>query len=171
MSGQDDVIPVFVGRQLSNLRHFVSKSAAHFDAVGVTDASVLESRLAPDMYPFSSQIEIATDLGVSACALLGAIEHAELQSVGTTLSGCIARISSAVAVVSAAEPQKLAGWERREVRLVVPTGGELHYSGHSYFHEFLAPNLLFHISIAYGLLRSLGAPIGKLDFHGVGAAA
>ena len=63
----------------------------------------------------------------------------------------------------------VSAFEGAETRsIVVPTRayGELRFSGKGDLFEFVLPNVHFHSSIAYALLRHAGVPLGKQDFLG-----
>ena len=46
--------------------------------------------------------------------------------------------------------------------------GDMPFKGLAFLTGFVLPNFLFHVSIAYAILRHNGVPIGKLDFLGRG---
>jgi hypothetical protein len=60
---------------------------------------------------------------------------------------------------------KIDGSEARAITLQTRTG-ELHFQGQSYLLDFVIPNLFFHSTTTYAILREAGAPIGKMDFMG-----
>ena len=44
--------------------------------------------------------------------------------------------------------------------------GEMHFEGQAYLLHFVLPNVFFHCTTAYNILREAGAEIGKMDFIG-----
>jgi hypothetical protein len=42
----------------------------------------------------------------------------------------------------------------------------LQFTGANYVRDFALPNLLFHVTTAYAILRNRGVAIGKRDFLG-----
>ena len=53
---------------------------------------------------------------------------------------------------------------------------EIHFAGKNLKSEagvfvtrYAVPNFFFHVSIAYGILRSCGVSLGKADYLGIGA--
>ena len=60
----------------------------------------------------------------------------------------------------------LQGSETRAVTLSTRTRGDLHFDGRGYLLGFALPNLFFHVTTAYALLRHNGVEVGKKDFMG-----
>jgi hypothetical protein len=75
------------------------------------------------------------------------------------------RIDRPLALIRDLPADQIDGSEARPIRLQMRTG-ELHFEGQSYLLDFLLPNLFFHCTTTYAILRESGVPIGKLDFIG-----
>jgi hypothetical protein len=76
-----------------------------------------------------------------------------------------ARIAKTVAFVNGVKPEQLAGSETREI--VLPIGpNTVTFKGEWYLKHFVLPNLYFHVTTAYDLLRHNGVELGKRDFIG-----
>jgi hypothetical protein len=43
---------------------------------------------------------------------------------------------------------------------------ELHFSGQDFLLQFVLPNLFFHCTTSYAILRQAGVALGKMDFMG-----
>ena len=152
--------PVFT-RALTNLSAMIDKALA----AGVSEATLLEARLAPDMHPFPRQIQMASDSAKGAVARLAGVEPPAMPDTETTIDELKARIAATIAYVNSIEAAALDGAEDREVVLKFP-GAEMKFTGADFLTGFALPNFFFHITIAYALLRASGAPIGKMDFLG-----
>jgi hypothetical protein len=152
--------PVFT-RALNNLSAMIDKALA----AGVSEATLLEARLAPDMHPFPRQIQMASDSAKGAVARLAGVEPPAMPDTETTIAELKARIAATVAYVNSIDAAALDGAEDREVVLKFP-GAEMKFTGADFLTGFALPNFFFHITIAYALLRANGAPIGKMDFLG-----
>ena len=61
-------VPAFI-RSLTNLAAILEKGAAQALARKIDEAVLLESRLYPDMFPLSRQVQIATDTARSGALL------------------------------------------------------------------------------------------------------
>lgn len=152
--------PVFT-RALSNLSAMIDKTLA----AGVSETTLLEARLAPDMHPLPRQIQMASDSAKGAVARLAGVEPPAMADTETTIDELKARIAATIAYVNSVEAAALDGAEDREVVLKFP-GAEMKFTGADFLTGFALPNFFFHITIAYALLRANGAPIGKMDFLG-----
>lgn len=152
------VAPVIV-RSLGRLIALIDKAAA----CGVPEADILNARLAPDMLPFTKQVQIASDTAKFAMARLTATDGPVMPDTETTLAELKARIVRTIAYVESVDPAGFEGAEDREIVLKFPSV-EMRFIGREYVNQFVLPNLFFHITVAYSLLRAQGLNIGKNDF-------
>ena len=160
-------VPVFV-RALANLRHVLQQGEAHAKAKNVSDAVLLQTRLIPDMLPLVKQVQIACDMACRGCARLAGVEPKSFPDNEATLAEVYARIDSATAYVQGFQPAQIDGSEARSV--VFPSRnsptGEQRFEGQAYLLDYVLPNLFFHCTTAYAILREAGAGLGKADFLG-----
>ncbi|WP_133498761.1 DUF1993 domain-containing protein [Cognatilysobacter terrigena] len=155
-------IPVFV-RALRNLRHILEKGAAHARERGVDADSLLQLRIVDDMLPLSRQVQIACDMAKNGAARLAGQDPVPLADEETTLEQLYARIEKTVELIEGVDASKIDGSEGREIVLKMRSG-ELRFNGQDYLLQFVLPNLYFHVTTTYALLRREGAPLGKTDF-------
>ena len=159
-------VPVFV-RQLRNLRSVLEIGEKFAGEKGIAPEVLLQSRLIADMLPLVKQVQIATDMAKNACTRLTATEPVPFADDETTFEELYARIDRCIAHVESFKPDQFAGAESRAISFKT-RAGELHFDGLGYLTSFVLPNLLFHASITYAILREAGAPLGKNDFLGAG---
>lgn len=157
-------VPVFV-RALTNLAHVLKKGEAHAAAKGITDEVLLQVRLIPDMLPLVKQVQIAADMATRGAARLAGVEPQAFEDNETTLAQLQARIERALAYVKTFTPAQIDGSEARAIVLKMRTG-ELNFTGQNYLLQFVLPNLFFHCTTTYTILREAGAELGKSDFIG-----
>ena len=157
-------VPVF-DRALTNLAHVLKKGEAHATAKGVTDEVLLQTRLIPDMLPLVRQVQIAADMATRGAARLAGVEPQAFEDNETTLAQLQARIERALAYVQTFTPAQIDGSEARAIVLKMRTG-ELNFDGQCYLLQFVLPNLFFHCTTTYTILREAGAELGKSDFIG-----
>ncbi|HEV2539998.1 MAG TPA: DUF1993 domain-containing protein [Frateuria sp.] len=155
-------VPVFE-RALSNLLHVLKKGEAHAKAKGVTDEVLLGTRLIPDMLPLTKQVQIACDMAARGAARLAGVEPASFEDNETTLEQLYARIEKVIAYVKGFTPAQIDGSETRAIELKMRSG-ELKFTGQEYLLTFVVPNLYFHCTTTYVILREAGADLGKTDF-------
>ena len=157
-------VPVFV-RALGNLRHVLQKGEAFAAEKGVAPEVLLQTRLIPDMLPLVNQVRIATDMAMRGTARLAGAEPTPVADEETTFAELYARIDNALASIGKFTAAQIDGSESRPITLQMRTG-ELKFDGQSYLLHFLLPNLFFHTTTTYDILRQGGVPLGKTDFIG-----
>jgi hypothetical protein len=160
-------VPVFV-RMLRDLSAILAKAAAYADAKAIDPSVLVNARLAPDMYPFAHQVQIATD-GVKGCiARLAGIEVPSYADTETTFAELQARIAKTVAFIQSVNAEQIDGSEERLITLKA-LGKEKSFRGQPYLLGFVLPNFYFHVTTAYTILRHTGVEIGKTDLLGSAA--
>jgi hypothetical protein len=132
---------------------------------GLDEASLMEARLAPDMRPFPDQIRMASFSARSCVARLTDQPWPKTDDAEASLAELKDTVALSIAFIQAAGAAAFDGAETRRVELRFP-GVELNFEGAGYLTSFALPNFYFHLSMAYAILRHLGAPLGKRDFLG-----
>jgi hypothetical protein len=156
----DASIPPLI-HMLGGLSQILSKGEAH----GGIDPN--DARLAPDMLPLKNQVYIATD-GAKGCgARLAGVEIPKYEDVETTLPELKARVAKTIAFLKTLDRKSFAGSENKDIVLKFPNA-TLEYKGGDYVNKFVLPNVYFHITTAYGILRNRGVALGKTDYLGGG---
>jgi len=157
-------IPVFV-RMLDNLSGILDKAAAHAEAKKIDPAIFVNARLAPDMFPLSRQVQIATDMVKGCAARLAGIEVPSYEDNETTFSELQARIAKTKAFIESVSASQVDGSEERKITLKFGSK-ELSFLGQAYLLDFVLPNVHFHLTTTYAILRHNGVEIGKKDYTG-----
>jgi uncharacterized protein len=157
-------VPVFV-RQLRAMAGVLAKGAAFAAEQGIDPASLIEARLAPDMLPLPKQVQIATDMAKGCAARLAGVEAPRYEDNETSFEMLQERIARTIAYLETIPAQAIDGSEERDIVLKL-RDRELPFKGQAYLLGFVLPNVLFHASTAYGILRMKGVPLGKQDFLG-----
>jgi hypothetical protein len=157
-------IPVFV-RAMNVLTALLDKAEAYAGEKGIELSTLVNARLAPDMYPLSGQIQRASDACKFAVKRLSGLDAPAFEDVETTFPELRKRIADTVAWLESVSEQQMAGSESKTVQL---SFGDFKpsFRGDAYLLSFALPNFYFHIVTAYDILRHNGVPVGKLDFLG-----
>ncbi|MEO0373649.1 MAG: DUF1993 domain-containing protein [Cyanobacteria bacterium P01_A01_bin.17] len=158
-------IPPMV-RALNNLIGILEKGAAHAESKGI-DASVLvNTRLFPDMFPLAKQVQIASDVARRGAARLAGAEAPAMEDNEATFPELIARSRKTIEYLETFTPEQIDGSEEHIIAL--PLGGDNVYKfpGLPYLLSFVMPNVYFHVTTAYDILRHCGVEIGKIDYLG-----
>jgi hypothetical protein len=150
---------------LRNLSNLLDKGAQHIADKGGDPATLLESRLAPDMLPFKAQVFIATDTAKGCAARLAGVEVPSYPDIETTIPELQARIQKTVEFLESVDPAAVSSADDKAIQLKFPNA-TFDFTGKSYVTTFVLPNFYFHVTTAYALLRSYGVSIGKRDYLG-----
>ena len=157
-------VPVFV-KTLGNLSAILDKAAAHAEAKKIDPAVLLASRLYPDMFPLTKQVQVACDFAKGTVARLAGQEPQKYDDNETTIEALKARIAKTVDYVQGFQAAQFAGAEERDVQMKI-RDQTLTFKGLSYLAHMALPNFYFHATTAYDILRHNGVELGKRDFIG-----
>lgn len=157
-------IPV-LARGLQALSAFLAKAETDLAARKIDPAVLVSSRLAPDMHPFSRQVQIACDMAKGGAARLAGIEAPSYADTETSFEELRARIAKTLDFVQSVTEAQFEGAETRAITIKTPFR-DLNFTGEIYLPMFVLPNFYFHCTAAYLILRHNGVPLGKMDFMG-----
>ena len=157
-------IPVCI-RALTNLDNVLRKGETFVKEKKVDESVLLTSRLAVDMLPLTNQVQIASDVSKGVGARLSGGESPKYEDNEQSFTELYARIHKTVEYISGIKPEQIDGSENNTIVLNLPDT-ELKFTGIDYLLGFALPNLAFHVSTAYNILRHNGVDIGKRDYLG-----
>ena len=157
-------VPVFV-RSLGNLKKILKKAEKHAIAKKIDPAVFLEGRLAPDMFTLVRQVQIATDMAKGCVARLAGRKVPSYKDNEATFAQVYARIDKTIKYVKSFKASQIDGNEDRQIE--IPTRYVTYkFNGREYLYHFVIPNVFFHVTTAYAILRHYGVNVGKKDFLG-----
>ena len=157
-------VPVFE-RMLGNLLGWLDKAEAHAQAKKFDTSVYLAARLAPDMLPFTKQIQIACDAAKFGVARLAGVEAPKFADDETTLDQLRERVRKTLDFIRSVPAAQVDGTEDKDVT-VPRRDGSITMKGQAYLQRFVLPNFFFHVTTTYALLRHAGVDLGKMDFLG-----
>lgn len=157
-------IPVFI-HKLGNLSNILTKAAAHAEAKKIDQTVFTNARLFPDMLPLSRQIQIACDAAKAGAARLAEVELPSFEDVETTFPELQERIAKTVKFLESIKESQINGKEELKISYT-QRGKESNFIGQPYLLNYVLPNLYFHITTTYAILRHNGVEVGKKDFLG-----
>ncbi len=156
-------LPVFT-TMLTNLSHMLDKAQAFVDAKKCDPLALTQFRLAPDMLPFTRQVLIACDAAKNGVARLSGVEAPKFEDNEVTLPELKARIQKTLDYLATVPADKLDGTELKEITFPVGREGTRTMLGEAYLKHWATPNVYFHTTTAYAMLRHNGVELGKADF-------
>ena len=150
---------------MRNLSAILDKTQAYIDAKKIDPAALLQFRLFPDMLNLTRQIQIASDTAKGVVARLAGVDIPTYEDNETSVAELQARIAKTIAFIEGFTPAQLDGTEDKAI--VTKRGDkETHYTGMQFLLGHAIPNVYFHVSIAFAILRHNGVEIGKRDYLG-----
>ena len=152
---------------LGNLSWLLQKAEASATARKIDPAVLLNSRLAPDMFPLTRQVQIAGDIAKNAISRLAGVEPPRFEDTETTIEQLRARIARTIDYIKSIPASAFEGSETRDIK--VPAGDKtLEFKGLDFVQSWLIPHVFFHVTTAYNILRHNGVELGKSDYIGGG---
>ena len=152
-----------LANSLANLSYLLDKGHAHAVARKYDPALLLAARLAPDMFPLTRQVQIASDASKFGVSRLAGIEAPKFEDNEQTFEELRARIARTIDFIKGVPAAALEESEDRVIK-VPARDRTLEFKGLDYLVRFVIPNVFFHITTAYAILRHAGVEIGKTDF-------
>ena len=152
-------------RALKALSTFLTKAEDSAKARGFDPANLLSARLAPDMFALTRQVQIVSDGAKGGAARLAGVEAPSFPDTETSFAELHQRIDNTIAFLESLDPVKFDGDPDRPLSLKMG-GQEFTFTALSFLQTFVLPNLYFHVSTAYAILRHNGVPVGKRDYLG-----
>jgi hypothetical protein len=159
----DLLVPQFI-KTLKNLDSMLDKAAGYADSKKFDMAVLLDSRLAPDQFPLTRQIQIVCDTAKLGASRLTGKPAPTQEDNEKTLSEVRARIASVVTYLETfnVEDYKNAA----TITVTQPRWEGKTLTGEQYAIHHVIPNFYFHVTTAYSILRHNGVDVGKKDFLG-----
>lgn len=161
----DLTIPVYI-RSLTNLAAILAKGEAFAAEKGLDPADLLATRLVENMHPLPYQVQRACDSAKGTACRIGGVENRVFPDEEQSFQDLQARIAGVIGFLRHVPREAMEGQEEKAVKLDLPDGRSIPFTGQSFALGFALPNFFFHVTMAYALLRHRGVPIGKLDYLG-----
>lgn len=149
-------------RILSELLH---KGESYLKDKQLDEGTLLEARLAPDMFPLLRQVQIVSDTSKGAAARLSGREVPSMPDTETSFAELQQRIEKTIACLREFSAEDFAGSEGRTI-VMKAKDRELTFNAQDYLLNFAIPNFYFHLTTAYDILRHRGVDVGKMDYLG-----
>ncbi|CAN7576325.1 DUF1993 domain-containing protein [Phenylobacterium sp. LjRoot225] len=161
----DATVPNYL-QILRSLRGVLEKGLAHAQATGVDPDSLVEARLAEDMFPLSFQVQRVADHSAGALRDVSQGAFSFPSKDRFDYAGLQTLIADAETAVSGWTREAVNALEGREVLFDTGRSPARTFTAEAFLFSFSLPNFHFHAVTAYGILRMKGAPIGKMDYLG-----
>jgi hypothetical protein len=161
---QPHVLPP-LDRALGALAAILAKAEAHCADKGIKPEALLQFRLFPDMFPLLRQVQLTCDFAARATARLAGEEPKSFPDTETGFAELQARIRAARGYIAGFDPARLDGAGSRAITIRI-RGADMTMSGQDYLTLYALPQVYFHLTTAYNILRHNGVALGKADYMG-----
>ncbi len=151
-------------KMLRNLDACLEKASANAAAKKYDPSVLLQSRLAPDMFPLMRQIQSTCDQAKFAASRTSGKETPSHPDTEQTMEEARKRIATVVAYLETFSQTDFDGIEKRTV--TTPRWEGKSMTAVDYLVEHAVPNFFFHLTTSYAILRANGVDVGKKDFLG-----
>jgi hypothetical protein len=152
-------------KALGQLTFVMEKGVANAKTRGFDTSVLVNSRLAPDMLPFSKQIQLTSDFAKNSMARLAGVDPPKFEDIETTMDELFARIKKTIEYIDSVQPAALEGSETRDIKIPL-RDRTVEFKGLVFLQTWALPNFFFHYVTAYNLLRHNGVDVGKRDYLG-----
>ena len=149
---------------LTNLSHLLDKAQAFAQAKKIDPSVLVNDRLAPDMFAFARQVQISCDAAKNGLARLAGVEPPKFEDHEKTIDELKTRIQQTLDFIATIDAAKVDGTEAKEITFPAGPNVTRTMKGQDYLLKWMLPNLFFHVTTAYGILRHNGVDVGKLDY-------
>jgi uncharacterized protein len=151
-------------RMLGNLSHILQVAQAFCEERKIDPAVLTNDRLAPDMFPLSRQVQIACDAVKNGLARLSGLDAPKFEDNETTFAQLQERIQKTLDFVATVPASALDGTEGKDISFPAGPSITRTLKGQDYLSGWMLPNMYFHITTAYAILRHNGVAVGKIDY-------
>jgi hypothetical protein len=150
---------------LHNLDNILDKTQEHIDAKKVDIATIIDFRLFPDMFSMVRQVQIACDTAKGVVARLAGVEIPIDEDNERSIKDLKQRIGETIVFMEGFSPEQIDGTEDKPI-VTKRHDKETHYKGMQFLLGHAIPNVYFHVTTTYNILRHNGVEIGKRDYLG-----
>jgi hypothetical protein len=150
---------------LHNLEKILDKAQEHVEIKKIDIASIIDFRLSPDMFSLVRQVQIACETAQGVVARLAGVEIPASEDNERNIRELKQRIAKTIAFIEGFSPEQIDGTEDKPI-VTKRHDKETHYKGMQFLLGHAIPNVYFHVTTTYNILRHNGVEIGKRDYLG-----
>ena len=158
----DSSVPVYIP-YMKTLSRLLKKAEDNCVARKIDPSVMLQSRLFPDMFPLTRQVQIACDTAKFAGARLSGNTAPSWADDEKSFAELQARIGKTIDYINALDKTQFEGAASRAITFKAGQR-EFNFTGKDYLAKYALPNFFFHVVTAYNILRHNGVEIGKTDY-------
>ncbi|HEV7232682.1 MAG TPA: DUF1993 domain-containing protein [Sphingorhabdus sp.] len=172
MSLTNLLVPTFT-QMLGTLSNWLAKAQVQLPAAEAE--ALLSARLAPDMFPLSTQIRFAcVQVHEAISRLKGEAFSATREDLLTegrsagdqpgSIASAQTRIAETIALLESLGPDALDANADTAIAHELPNGMIFDLTAEQYARDWTLPQFYFHLMTAYAILRGQSVDLGKADY-------
>ena len=150
---------------LHNLEKILDKAQEHVEIKKIEIASIIDFRISTDMFSMVRQVQIACETAQGVVARLAGVEIPASEDNERNIRELKQRIAKTIAFIEGFSPEQIDGTEDKPI-VTKRHDKETHYKGMQFLLGHAIPNVYFHVTTTYNILRHNGVEIGKRDYLG-----
>ena len=164
MEMYDLSVPIFK-KKLSILFAILQRTSQQISNGRLKSEDILNAQLTSDMWNFTRQVQMTTDFIKNGVARLAGIKFETFEDDEKSLAELQARLIRTISCLNEIKPEQINGAENRIIEIEIRKT-KFEFTGSEFLQNFVTPNIYFHLSIAYGILRAKNIDLGKIDYLG-----
>ena len=164
MEMYDLSVPIFK-KKLSILFAILQRTSQQISNGSLKTEDILNAQLTSDMWNFTRQVQMTTDFIKNGVARLAGIKFETFEDNERSLAELQTRLIRTISCLNEIKPEQINGTENRIVEIEIRKT-KFEFTGSDFLQNFVTPNVYFHLSIAYGILRAKNIDLGKVYYLG-----
>ena len=164
MEMYDLSVPIFK-KKLSILFAILQRTSQQISNGRLKSEDILNAQLTSDMWNFTRQVQMTTDFIKNGVARLAGIKFETFEDNERSLAELQTRLIRTISCLNEIKPEQINGAENRIIEIEIRKT-KFEFTGSEFLQNFVTPNIYFHLSIAYGILRAKNIDLGKIDYLG-----
>ncbi len=161
-----ETVKTVTRQYLTSLTGILAAAKAHAVKTGAKEQAFLDARLYPDLDPTVWQVQMVSEFCARGASRLAGEELPSYPFEEKSFDELIDRIEKAMTHIDTLDDAALNASKDRVLQVPFGPDTTLEITGQDYLLKFFLPNIFFHVTTAYNLLRHNGVPLGKKDFLG-----
>ena len=157
-------VPIFI-RYMNHLRQILEKGEAYAEEKNFEPEVLINARLAPDMFTLVKQIQVVTDVARRCIARLVDDELVSIEDNEQTFADLYQRINTTIDYLESIKPEQIDGTEDKNITMKFKSHS-MDFKGMNFVLYFSMPNVYFHVTTVYNILRNNGVALRKPDYTG-----
>ena len=157
-------VPIFK-KKLSIFFAILKRTNQQICDCSLSSEEILNAQLTSDMWNFTRQVQMTTDFIKNGVARLAGIKFETFEDNEKSLAELQTRLIKTISCLNEVKPEQINGAENRIIEIEIRKT-KFEFTGCDFLQNYITPNVYFHLSIAYGILRAKNIDLGKVDYLG-----